>query len=53
MMIAIVAVVAGGIAVIQLMRASDISLKLSLRGQNYLAREQARYWQGREEAYIT
>jgi len=51
-MIAIVAVVAGGIAVIQLIQASNISLKLSLRGMNYLAREQAQYWQGREESYI-
>jgi methyl-accepting chemotaxis protein len=52
MMIAIVAVVAGGIAVIQLKQTSNISLELSLRGLNYLAGEQARYWQGREESYI-
>jgi methyl-accepting chemotaxis protein len=53
MMIAIVAVVAGGIAVIQLMRASDISLRLSLRGLDYLAQQRAIYWQGREESYIS
>jgi methyl-accepting chemotaxis protein len=52
MMIAIVAVVAGVIAVIQLKQTSNISLELSLRGLNYLAREQAQYWQGREESYI-
>jgi methyl-accepting chemotaxis protein len=52
MMIAIVAIAAGGIAVIELMQASNISLRLSLRGLNYLAREQAQYWQGREESYI-
>jgi len=51
-MIAIMAIVAGGITVIELMQASAISLRLSLRGLNYLAREQAQYWQGREEGYI-
>ncbi len=51
-MIAIVAIAAGGIAVIELMQTSNISLRLSLRGLNYLAREQAQYWQGREESYI-
>jgi methyl-accepting chemotaxis protein len=53
MMIAIVVIVAGGIAVIELMQASDISLRLSLRGLNYLAREQATYWVGREENFIS
>ncbi|MDR2595859.1 MAG: hypothetical protein LBC76_00920 [Treponema sp.] len=53
MMIAIVAVVAGGIAVIQLIQASKISLELSLRGLNYLAQQQAQYWQGRGENYIS
>jgi methyl-accepting chemotaxis protein len=51
-MIAIVAIAAGSIAVIGLMNASDINLRLSLRGLNYLAREQAQYWQGREESNI-
>jgi methyl-accepting chemotaxis protein len=50
--IAIVAVVAGSIAVILLLQASDISLKSNLRGLNYIAREQAEHWKGREEAYI-
>jgi methyl-accepting chemotaxis protein len=52
MMIAIVAIIVGGIAVIELMQTSDISLRLSLRGLDYLAGEQTQYWQGREESYI-
>jgi methyl-accepting chemotaxis protein len=50
--IAIVVVVAGGIAVILLREASGISLDLSVRGLKYLAKNQAIYWQGREETYI-
>jgi methyl-accepting chemotaxis protein len=53
MMIAIVLIVAGGIAVIELIKASDISLRLSLRGMDYLARQRAVYWQGREENFIS
>jgi len=52
MMIAIVVVVAGGLAVIQLRQASDISMDLSVRGIKYLAEEQAVYWKGREETYL-
>jgi len=52
MMIAIVVVVAGGLTVIQLQQASDISMDLSVRGLKYLAQQQATYWQGREETYL-
>jgi len=52
MMITIVVVVAGGIAVIQLQKASQIAMESNLRGLKYLAQEQARYWQGREEGYL-
>ena len=50
--IAIVTAVAGSIAVILLRQSADISLKSNLRGLNYLAREQAEHWKGREDAYI-
>jgi len=49
MMIAIVAVVAGGIAIILLRQASDISLKLSVRSINFLSSHRAEYWKGRED----
>ena len=52
MMIAIVVVVAGGIAIIQLQRASKITMESNLRGLKYLAQDQARYWQGRENVYL-
>jgi len=52
MMIAIVAIVAGGIAILELWQATSISLELSIRGLGYLARNQATYWQGRESSYI-
>jgi len=52
MMIAIVVVVAGGLTLIQLRKASTISMDLSVRGINYLAQQQACFWQGRENAYI-
>ncbi|WP_461255670.1 methyl-accepting chemotaxis protein [Treponema sp. R80B11-R83G3] len=52
MVIAIVTVVAGSLALILLWQASDISLKSNLRGLNYMAREQAEHWKGREDAYI-
>jgi methyl-accepting chemotaxis protein len=35
-----------------LRQASNISIELSLRGLDYLASEQATYWQGREEGHI-
>jgi len=50
--IAIVAAVAGGIAVILLLEASKISLNLSIRGLKYLTGEETTYWQGREQGYI-
>jgi methyl-accepting chemotaxis protein len=53
MTIIIMVVVAGGLTVIQLREASSISMDLSVRGLKYLAQEQARYWQGRENSYIS
>jgi methyl-accepting chemotaxis protein len=52
MMIAIVVVVAGGIAVIELQQASGISLNLSKRSATYLARQRAQYWNGRIGGYL-
>jgi len=52
MMIAIVLVVAGGIAIIELDRASNIALDLSKQKTMYLARQRAQYWDGRLNGYI-
>ena len=52
MMIAIVLVVAGGIAVIELQRASSIALNLSKQKTMYLARQYAQYWDGKMNGYI-
>ncbi|WP_461248389.1 PDC sensor domain-containing protein, partial [Treponema sp. R6D11] len=52
MMIAIVLVVAGGLAVIELVRASNITLNLSKQKTMYLARQRAQYWDGRMSGYI-
>ena len=52
MMIAIMAVVAAGIAVLLLKKASGISMSLSLQGINFLAGHRAEYWKGRENGYI-
>jgi methyl-accepting chemotaxis protein len=52
LIIAIVAVVAGGIAVIQLKKASSIALDLSMQKTMYLARQRAQYWDGRMNNYI-
>jgi methyl-accepting chemotaxis protein len=52
MMIAIVVVVAGGLALIQLQTASKIATDLSIHGLQNLAKQQASYWQGRENGYI-
>ncbi|GBU26689.1 methyl-accepting chemotaxis protein [Treponema sp. R8-4-B8] len=52
MMIAIMAVIAGGIAIIQLRQASDIALNLSKQKTMYLARQRAQYWDGRIGGYI-
>jgi len=48
--IAIVTIVAGGISIILLNRASDISLKLSVRSVTFLSSHRAEYWKGREDA---
>jgi methyl-accepting chemotaxis protein len=53
LMIAIVAIVAGGIAIIQLVRASDIALNLAKDKTMYLARQRAQYWDGRLNGYIS
>jgi len=52
MMIAIVVVVAGSLTIIQLQRASKITMESNLRGLKYLAQDQARFWQGRENEYL-
>jgi len=52
MMIAIMVVIAGGIALIQLQRASRINMDLSVRGLGYLAQQQATFWKGREDTYL-
>jgi len=52
MMIAIVAIVAGGIAIIELQQASGIALSLSKQKTMYLARQTAQYWDGRLNGYI-
>jgi methyl-accepting chemotaxis protein len=52
MMIAIVAVIVTTVAVVLLRQASRISMDLSIRGLKYLAKEQATYWDGREDSYI-
>jgi len=52
MMIAIVLVVAGGIAIIELVKSSDITLSLARQKTMYLARQRAEYWDGRIGGYI-
>jgi methyl-accepting chemotaxis protein len=52
MVIAIIAIVATGIAVSLLRQASGISMDLSLRGIDYLAGHRAEYWKGREDGFI-
>jgi len=49
MMIAIVAIIVAGVAVILLREASGISVSLSKRGLDNLAAQRAAYWQGRED----
>jgi len=53
MMIAIVIVVAGGVALIQLDTSSKIILKLAKEKTLYLARQRAQYWDGRLNGYIS
>jgi len=52
LMVAIVVAVAGSIAVIELMRASDIASSLAKQKTMYLARQRAQYWEGRMNTYI-
>jgi len=52
MMIAIVAIVAGGLALIQLNQAASIAMGLSKQKTMYLARQRAQYWDGRIGGYI-
>jgi len=50
--IVIVAVIAGGIAIIELVKASDVALSLAKDKTMYLARQRAQYWDGRLNGYI-
>jgi len=52
MMIAVVVVVAGTIALILVLRASNVCLNANLVGLKYMAREQSALWKGREEGYL-
>jgi methyl-accepting chemotaxis protein len=52
MMIAIVLVVAGGIAIIELQRSSGIVLNLAKQKTLYLVRQRALFWDGRLNGYI-
>jgi methyl-accepting chemotaxis protein len=52
MMIAIVMIIAGGLAVIELERASSIALDLAKQKTMYLARQRAQYWDGRINGYL-
>jgi len=52
MMVAIVAVVAGGIAIIQMVKSSNITMGLAKQKTMYLARQRAQYWDGRVNGYL-
>ena len=52
MMIAIVIVIAGGLAVIQLQRASSMATELAMDKLDYLTSMRAQYWSGRLEGYF-
>jgi len=52
MMIAIVVIVAGSIAIIELIKSSNITMNLAEQKTMYLARQQAEYWDGRMCGYI-
>jgi methyl-accepting chemotaxis protein len=52
MMIAIVIVIAGGLAIIELAQASSIAMGLAKQRAMYLVRQQAQYWDGRMLNYI-
>jgi len=52
LMVAIVVAVAGSIAVIELVRASNIASSLAKQKTMYLARQRAQYWEGRMNGYL-
>ena len=52
LMIVIVAVIAGGLAIIQLKEASNIALNLSKEKTMYMARQYAKEWDGKIDGYI-
>jgi methyl-accepting chemotaxis protein len=52
LIIAIVAVIVSGVAVLLLRQASSIALDLSKQKTMYLARQRAQYWDGRMGGYI-
>jgi len=52
MMIAIVLIVAGGIAIIQLNRASNMATEMSKEKLLFLGRQRATYWEGRLSGYL-
>jgi methyl-accepting chemotaxis protein len=52
LVIAIMAVVIVGIAILLLREASEISRELSLKGIRYLASDQSTYWKGQEDGQL-
>jgi methyl-accepting chemotaxis protein len=52
MMVAIILVVSGGLAIIELMQASSIAMSLAKQKTMYLARQRAEYWNGRLDGYF-
>jgi methyl-accepting chemotaxis protein len=52
MMVAIILVVSGGLAIIELVQASGIAMSLAKQKTMYLARQRAEYWNGRIDGYI-
>ncbi len=52
LVIGIMLVVVAGISIIFLRRASDIALRLNIDNIRSLTKEQAQFWQGREETYF-
>jgi len=52
MVVAIMTVVVVGLSIIQMRKASDISLSLSKQKTSYLARQRAQYWNGRIDGYL-
>ena len=52
LVIVIMTVAIAGVAVIQLRRASAISLDLSVRGLKNFAEARANFWKGREDGYM-